>query len=88
MYFPVEKSSRIEVRGLQKTADSLPNDIDALRALALSAIAERDAAIAERNRLTAMNDRPRRLLRKAQGFEDQLYLVLEDIELADTNYPC
>ena len=30
---------------------SLPDDIDALRVLALNAIAERDAAIAERDRL-------------------------------------
>jgi hypothetical protein len=30
------------------TADSLPNDIESLRALALKAIAERDVAIAER----------------------------------------
>jgi len=71
--------------------DSLPDDVDALRALALNAIAERDAAIAERDRLIVLNDRLRRLLRKAQGFEakserlaklhpDQLNLALEDIE--------
>ena len=71
--------------------DSLPDDVDALRALALNAIAERDAAIAERDRLIELNDRLRRLLRKAQGFEakserlaklhpDQLNLALEDIE--------
>ena len=71
--------------------DSLPDDVDALRTLALNAIAERDAAIAERDRLTELNDRLRRLLRKAQGLEakserlaklhpDQLNLALEDIE--------
>ena len=71
--------------------DSLPDDVDALRTLALNAIAERDAAIAERDRLIELNDRLRRLLRKAQGFEakserlaklhpDQLNLALEDIE--------
>src|SRR5215472_15355517 len=49
--------------------DSLPDDVDALRTLALNAIAERDAAIAERDRLIELNDRLRRLLRKAQGFE-------------------
>jgi hypothetical protein len=48
--------------------DSLPDDIDALRALALNAIAERDAAITERDRLIELNDRLRRLLRKVQGF--------------------
>ena len=65
--------------------------LNALRALALSAIAERDAAIAERDRLMAMNEKLRQLLRKAQGFDakserlakldpDQLNLALEDIE--------
>lgn len=76
---------------MDRPADSLPDDIDALRALASTAIAERDAAIAERDRLIELNDRLRRLLRKAQGFEakserlaklhpDQLNLALEDIE--------
>jgi transposase len=58
------------------TADSLPDDIEALRALALNALAERDAAIGERNaataerdRLIALNDRLRHLLRKVQGFD-------------------
>jgi hypothetical protein len=71
--------------------DSLPDEVDALRTLALNAIAARDAAIAERDRLIELNDRLRRLLRKAQGFEakserlaklhpDQLNLALEDIE--------
>jgi hypothetical protein len=32
-----------------RPADSLPDDIDSLRALALNAIAESDAAIAERD---------------------------------------
>src|SRR5215468_6628974 len=73
--------------------DSLPDDVDALRTLALNATAERDAAIAERDRLIELNDRLRRLLRKAQGFEpkserlaklhpDQLNLALEDLEQA------
>jgi transposase len=76
---------------VDRPADSLPDDVEALRALALNAIAERDAAIAERNRLVAMNEKLRQLLRKAQGFEakserlaklhpDQLNLALEDIE--------
>ena len=78
-------------RRVDRLADSLPDDIDALRALAINAIAERDAALAERDRLIAMNEKLRQLLRKAQGFEakserlaklhpDQLNLALEDIE--------
>ena len=47
----------------------LPDDVDALRALALNAIAERDAAMAERDRLMAMNEELCQLLRKAQGFD-------------------
>jgi hypothetical protein len=38
---------------VDRPAASLPEDVDALRALALEAIAERDAAIAERDRLMA-----------------------------------
>jgi transposase len=78
-------------RRVDRLADSLPDDIDALRALAINAIAERDAALAERDRLIAMNEKLRQLLRKAQGFEakserlaklhpDQLNLALEDTE--------
>jgi transposase len=78
-------------RRVDRLTDSLPDDIDALRALAVNAIAERDAALAERDRLIAMNEKLRQLLRKAQGFEakserlaklhpDQLNLALEDIE--------
>lgn len=78
---------------VNRPIDSLPDDIDALRALALNAIAERDAAVAERDRLIDLNDRLRGLLRKAQGFEpkserlaklhpDQLNLALEDLEQA------
>lgn len=69
---------------MDRAADSLPDDIDALRALALKLIAERDAAL-------ALNEKLRQLLRKAQGFDakserlaklhpDQLNLALEDIE--------
>ena len=76
--------------------DSLPDDIDALRSLALNAVAERDAAIAKRDRLIELNDRLRRLLHKAQGFEakserlaklypEQLNLALEDLEQAIAN---
>ena len=66
--------------------DSLPDDVEALRAMVLATVAERD-------QLVEINDRLRRLLRKAQGFEakserlaklpaDQLQLALEDIEQA------
>jgi len=61
------------------TADSLPNDIESLRALALKAIAERDVAIAERDaeraektklvadrdRLQSLYEHVHHLLRKA-----------------------
>jgi hypothetical protein len=68
--------------------DSLPDDIEALRVFALKVIAERDAAIAQ-------NDRLRHLLHKANDTlygskserlakldPDQLHLALEDIEQA------
>ncbi|WP_414642338.1 IS66 family transposase [Bradyrhizobium sp.] len=78
---------------VNRSIDSLPDDIDELRTVALNAIAERDAAIAERDRVIELNDRLRGLLRKAQGFEpkserlaklhpDQLNLALEDLEQA------
>jgi hypothetical protein len=54
---------------VDRPADSLPDHIDALRALALKAIAERDAAIVERDRLITMNEKLRQLLRNAHGFE-------------------
>jgi hypothetical protein len=47
---------------VDRPAASLPEDVDALRALALEAIAERDAAIAERDRLMAINEKLRQLL--------------------------
>ena len=57
----------------------------------MNAVAERDAALAERDRLSELNDRLRQLLRKAQGFDakserlakldlDQLSLAPEDFE--------
>ena len=73
--------------------DSLPDDIEGLRAFTLTLIEKCDAVTAERDAAVAMNDRLRRLLRTAQGFEakserlarlpaDQLALALEDIELS------
>ena len=61
------------------TTDSLPHDVESLRALALKAIAERDVAIAERdaeriekakleaerNRLQSLYEHVHHLLRKA-----------------------
>ena len=56
---------------MHQSADSLPNDVDALRAFALNAVAERDAALAERDRLTSeLNDRLRQLLR-GEGVRNQ-----------------
>ena len=43
---------------------SLPQDAEALRALVLATIAERDAAVGERDTLLAQNDRLRHLLLK------------------------
>jgi transposase len=73
--------------------DSLPDDPGVLRELALQVIAERDAAIAERDRLQHLNEQLRHLLRKATDARfgakseqlaklapDQLQLALEDVE--------
>lgn len=75
--------------------ESLPGDIEALRAFAMKAVAERDAAIAQRDNAIAQNDRLRHLLHKANDAlygskserlakldPDQLHLALEDIEQA------
>src|SRR5258708_34825200 len=71
--------------GVSEIADELPTDIDALQALVAAAHAQRDAAIAECDRL-------RHLLRQLQRAQfgrrsekldpDQLALVLEDVEQA------
>src|SRR5580693_5577423 len=76
-------------------SDSLPGDIEGLRAFAIQTIAERDAAIAERDEAIARNDQLRHLLHKANDAlygskserlaklpPDQLNLALEDIEQA------
>jgi transposase len=72
--------------------DALPNDLDALRALVNQISSERDAAIAESQRLTEQNDQLRHLLKQLQRAQfgqrseqldrDQMQLALEDIETA------
>jgi uncharacterized coiled-coil DUF342 family protein len=73
-------------------AESLPDDIDALRALVRSALVERDAARAERDHAVAQIDRLRHLLKELQRARfgrsserldpDQLQLALEEVEQA------
>jgi transposase len=73
-------------------AGSLPDDIDALRALVRSALVERDAARAERDHAVEQIDRLRHLLKELQRARfgrsserldpDQLQLALEEIEQA------
>jgi transposase len=46
--------------------DALPDDVDALRALVSQLSGERDAAIAESQRLTEQNDKLRHLLKQLQ----------------------
>ena len=74
------------------TIESLPDDVEGLRALVLTLIAERDAAISERDALQAQNDRIRHLLLKLKRMqfgpkserlpEEQLQLGLEALEQA------
>src|SRR5215469_1803808 len=69
---------------------SLPEDAAALRALVLATIAERDAAVSERDTLLAQNDRLRHLLLKLTRMqfgakserlpEEQMQLGLEALE--------
>jgi transposase len=73
-------------------ADPLPEDAEALRGLLRSVIAERDAALVEREVLAEQNDRLRHLLRQLQRMQfgrrsekldpDQLQFALEDIKQA------
>jgi transposase len=72
--------------------ESLPDDIEALRTLVRSALAERDAARAERDHALEQIDRLRHLLKELQRARfgrsserldpDQLQLALEEIEQA------
>ncbi|MBV9417304.1 MAG: IS66 family transposase [Solirubrobacterales bacterium] len=74
------------------TPDTLPDDVATLRALVLTAWAERDAERAENGRLADQNDRLRHLLRQLQRMQfgrrsekldpDQFNLALEDLEQA------
>jgi hypothetical protein len=69
---------------------SLPNDPEALRALLLTAWAERDGLAAERDALAARNEKLRHLLDKLQRMqfgrrserlpEDQLQFAFEEVE--------
>ena len=71
---------------------SLPDDIEALRALVMATFVERDAAVSERDTLLAQNDRLRHLLLKLTRMhfgarserlpEEQLQLGLEALEQA------
>ena len=73
-------------------ADPLPEDVATLHGLLRGVLAERDAALAERDLLAEQNDRLRHLLRQLQRMQfgrrsekldpDQLQLALEDIEQA------
>ena len=72
--------------------ETLPEDVAALRALVLTAWAERDAERAEKARLADQNDRLRQLIRQLQRLQfgrhserldpDQFSLALEDLEQA------
>ena len=77
---------------MHRDMPSLPDDAAALRALVLAMIAERDAAVSERDVLLARNDRLRHLLLKLTRMqfgtkaerlpEEQMQLGLEALEQA------
>ena len=77
------------MRLVSEPADSLPDDIEVLRALVRSVVAERDAAIAERDRAVEQNGKLRHLLQQLRRARfgrssekldpDQLQLALEHI---------
>ena len=72
--------------------DTLPDDLDALRAIILAERAEKQLILAERDQLTAANDKLHHIIavlrrarfgRKSERLsEDQLNLVLEELETA------
>jgi hypothetical protein len=61
------------------TADSLPNDLESLRALAAQAIAERDAAIAERETAIKERDAERAEKAKLAAERDRLQGLYEHV---------
>ena len=61
------------------TADSLPNDTESLRALALKAIAERDVAIAERTAAIKERDAERAEKAKLVADRDRLQSLYEHV---------
>jgi transposase len=77
---------------VSENANHLPTDIKVLQARFATALAERDAAIVERDQALAQNERLRHLLRQLQRAQfgrrsekldpEQLRLALEDIEQA------
>src|SRR6516164_782195 len=74
------------------SSDTLPNDLDGLRALVARLASERDTAIAESRRLSEQNDQLWHLLKQLQRAQfgrrserldpDQIQLALEDTETA------
>ena len=70
---------------VSETANQLPTDVDALQALVMTMRAERDAAIAERDRLRHLLRQLERMQfgRRSEKLDaDQLHLAFEDIEQA------
>jgi len=77
---------------MHTAAETLPDDVAALRIMLLAAWAERDAGRAENARLAAQNDRLRHLIGQLQRMQfgrrsekldpDQFNLALEDLEQA------
>src|SRR5438270_3526188 len=80
------------VSRVSEIAPQLPTDIEALHALITATRAQRDTAIAERDQALSQIDRLRHLLRQLQRAQfgrrsekldpEQLLLALEDIEQA------
>src|SRR5271170_3089348 len=64
---------------VSKTADSLPNDLESLRALAAQVIAERDAAIAEREVAIKERDAERAEKAKLAAERDRLQGLYEHV---------
>ena len=77
---------------MSELSQPLPDDVEALRALVLSALAERDAALAARDRAVERNEKLLHLLQQLRRARygrssekldaEQLQLALEDIEQA------